>query len=104
MMVSSIGSVGVPQFQGLPVAEPGPTARHGVEPEAVGSPTSGGTALPSPDSAMWGGSATSGSTALPSPDSAMWGGSAIRGSTALPSPDSAMWGGAPTPGSVNVMA
>ena len=67
MLVSSIGSVSVPQFQGLPVAEPGPTARHGVKPEPVGSPTPGSTALPGPDSAMWGGSSTPGSTALPSP-------------------------------------
>ena len=44
MLVSSIGSVGVPQFQGLRVAKPGPTA-----------------AKPSPDSAMWGNSVAAGS-------------------------------------------
>jgi hypothetical protein len=38
MLASSIGSVSVPQFQGPPVAKPGPTARHGVKPEPMGYP------------------------------------------------------------------
>jgi hypothetical protein len=63
MQVSSIGSVGVLQFQALSVSKPGPTA-----------------ARLSPDSAMWGNSVTPGSTAVPSPDSAMWGNSVTPGS------------------------
>jgi len=61
MLVSGVGRVGVPQFQGPPVAKPGMTVQ------------------PRPDSAMWGNSMTGGNGVQPNPDSAMWGNSITAG-------------------------